>query len=133
MNPTHVGCLPSGRRVHLTDSRGRAACSRNVVDVYPIEQTRLEFDDPWCETCLARLADEAASAIPLLELERKREEQPGVSRGEALAATRFAGFLADYLEENPPPAGSRLVRHLTEWITSFKALASEMRLLEVDA
>ena len=52
------------------------------------------------------LADEAATAIPLLELERKRDEQPAVSRGEALAATRFAGFLADYLEENPPPAGS---------------------------
>jgi len=101
--------------------------------VYPIDQTRLEFDDPWCGTCLARIVDQTAVAIALLERARKREEQPaGVSRREPLAATRVAEFLADYLEENPPRAGSRIHRHLDEWVTSFKALATEMRLLEID-
>jgi len=132
LDPTHIGRLRSGGRLHLTDSRGWSACSRDVVDVFPIEQTRLKFDDPWCEHCLACLADQAASAIPLFELERTRDEQSTVSREEALAMNRLAEVMADYLEENPPRAGSRIHRHLDEWVTSFKALATEMRLLEID-
>jgi hypothetical protein len=40
MNPTHVGRLPSGKRVHLTDANGWSACSRLTHDVSPIEKTR---------------------------------------------------------------------------------------------
>jgi len=90
MNPTHVGRLPFGRRLHLTDSTGRSACSQALIQVHPIEQTRLEFDGLWCGTCLA--------------------------------------FLDVYLKANPPPPGPRLARHLIEWITSFKALATETSL-----
>ena len=101
------------------------------MDVFPIEQARPQFDDPWCEACLSRLADQAASA--LLEPECEHEEQPAVSRREALAARRLAEVMADYLEENPPAPGSQIFCHVAEWVTSFKALAREMRLLEIDA
>jgi len=133
MNPTHVGSLPCERPLHLTDSRGWSACSRHVADVSPIEAMALEFDGPWCVTCLARLADEAAHTIQRPAPDHDREEPQPISRREALATTRLAETLADYLEENPPPPGSRIARHLEEWVASFRTLAVEMGLLEIDA
>lgn len=59
MDPTHIGSTPKGRRVHLTDSGGFSACSRRLADVSPLDQCHVKVRDPWCGTCLSRLADDA--------------------------------------------------------------------------
>ena len=50
--PTHLGTTPHGRRVHLTNDRGYAACARQVTLLVPIERSDVAADGPWCKACL---------------------------------------------------------------------------------
>jgi hypothetical protein len=73
MNPTHLGSLPGGKRVHLTDTHGWSACSRRTVDVFPIDRCSVDVET-WCGSCLNRLAGEAAREI----LRSDRDAGPAV-------------------------------------------------------
>ena len=52
MSFTHVGGSPGGKRVQLTDHERRSRCSRQTVDVIPIEEAELRSGDPWRGSCL---------------------------------------------------------------------------------
>ena len=118
MNPTHIGSLPRGKRVHLTAAKGWSACSRRTLDVSPIEQCRYKWDDPWCGTCLARLADHAASDLTIFGLMgfgREEQDQPTAADWDAKACSDVGAMILSYIEANQAPPGSRYVGDLQDW------------------
>lgn len=120
MNPTHTGSLPGGKRLHLTDATGWSACSRMTTsEVAPIEQYGYKWDDPWCGTCLARLADHAASVLTQFGLEGSKRQDTGkrktAYRWDATACCDIGTMIRSYIKANPAPVGSKCADDFKDW------------------
>lgn len=57
MNATHIGSLPTGKRLHLTHDNGFSECGRHCIDLAPIEDMNALAAEGLCATCLTRIAE----------------------------------------------------------------------------
>jgi hypothetical protein len=119
--------------MHLTDAKGWSACSRWTLVAGPIEQLRFKVDDPWCGTCLARLADHAVRAITAFGLEglKRREDRSPAKRKtaclwDATACRDIGVMIRSYIKGNAAPVGSKCVDNFEDLADRLERSGTEI-------
>ncbi len=86
------------------------------------------WDDPWCGTCLARLAERAASDLTIFGLGgfgREEQEQGTAARWDAKARSDVGAMILSYIEGNHAPAGSKCIGDLQDWAERLERRAMQ--------